>query len=68
MLIDSSRTFNQKSWLSGLIKKIATPVPGSLNFLNYAKLMGVELIYLSNRKIENPYPYNGKSYFCGISI
>ena len=56
MLIDSSKTFNQKSWSKWVNKKIATPVPGSLNFLNYAKLMGVELIYLSNRKIENYIP------------
>ena len=36
MLIDSSKTFNQKSWSKWVNKKIATPVPGSLNFLNYA--------------------------------
>ena len=56
MLIDSSKTFNQKSWSKWVNKKIATPIPGSLNFLNYAKLKGVELIYLSNRKIENYNP------------
>ena len=56
MLIDSSKTFNQKSWSKWVNKKIATPVPGSLKFLNYAELMGVELIYLSNSKIENYNP------------
>ena len=53
MLIDSSESFNQKSWSRWVNKKIATTIPGSLGFLNYVKSKDVELIYLSNRRVEN---------------
>lgn len=53
MLIDSSESFNQKSWSRWVNKKIATTIPGSLEFLNYVKSKDVELIYLSNRRVEN---------------
>ena len=56
MLIDSSESFNQKSWSRWVNKKIATTIPGSLEFLNYVESKNVELIYLSNRRIENFMP------------
>ena len=56
MLIDSSKSFNEKSWSRWVNKKIAKAIPGSLEFLNYAQTKNIELIYLSNRRIENYEP------------
>jgi 5'-nucleotidase (lipoprotein e(P4) family) len=56
MLIDSSKSFNYDSWSKWVNKKIATAIPGSLDFLNYANSRNIELIYLSNRKVENYNP------------
>ena len=53
MLIDSSEVFTQKSWSNWVNKKIATKVPGSLEFINYAKSKNVKIVYLSNRRVEN---------------
>ena len=53
MLIDSSEVFNQESWSRWVNKKIATKVPGSLEFINYAKSKNVKIVYLSNRRVEN---------------
>ena len=56
MLIDSSKSFNEQSWSRWVNKKIAKAIPGSLEFLNYARTKNIELIYLSNRRIENYEP------------
>ena len=56
MLIDSSEVFTQESWSNWVNKKIATRVPGSLEFINYAKSKNVKIIYLSNRRVENYEP------------
>jgi 5'-nucleotidase (lipoprotein e(P4) family) len=53
MLIDSSDVFTQESWSKWVNKKIATKIPGSLEFINYAKSKNVKIIYLSNRRVEN---------------
>ena len=53
MLIDSSEVFTQESWSKWVNKKIATKVPGSLEFINYAKSKNVKIVYLSNRRVEN---------------
>lgn len=56
MLIDSSEVFTQESWSKWVNKKIATKVPGSLEFINYAKSKNVKIVYLSNRRVENYEP------------
>lgn len=56
MLIDSSKVFTQESWSKWVNKKIATKVPGSLEFINYAKSKNVKIVYLSNRRVENYEP------------
>lgn len=56
MLIDSSQSFNQKTWSDWVNKEIATPIPGALDFFNYASKQDVEIIYLSNRRVENYAP------------
>ena len=56
MLIDENTSFNQENWSDWVNKKIATAVPGSLDFFNYADSKGVEIIYLSNRRVENYEP------------
>ena len=56
MLIEENTSFNQENWSDWVNKKIATAVPGSLDFFNYADSKGVEIIYLSNRKVENYEP------------
>ena len=53
MLIDSSEVFTQESWSRWVNKKIANKVPGSLEFINYAKSKNVKIVYLSNRRVEN---------------
>ena len=56
MLIEENTSFNQENWSDWVNKKIATAVPGSLDFFNYADSKGVEIIYLSNRRVENYEP------------
>ena len=56
MLIEQNTSYNQQSWSDWVNKKIATAVPGSLDFFNYADSKGVEIIYLSNRRVENYEP------------
>ena len=53
MLIDSSEVFTQESWAKWVNKKIAAKIPGSLEFINYAKSKNVKIVYLSNRRVEN---------------
>ncbi len=56
MLIEEKATFNQENWSNWVNKKIATAIPGSLDFFKYAESKGVEIIYLSNRRVENYEP------------
>ena len=56
MLIEENTSYNQENWSHWVNKKIATAVPGSLDFFNYADSKGVEIIYLSNRRVENYEP------------
>ena len=53
MLIDSSEVFTQESWSKWVNKKIAAKIPGSLEFINYAKSKNVKIVYISNRRVEN---------------
>ena len=53
MLIEKNTFYTQENWSHWVNKEIATAVPGSLDFFNYAESKGVEIIYLSNRKVEN---------------
>ena len=56
MLIEEEATFNQENWSNWVNKKTATAIPGSLDFFKYAESKGVEIIYLSNRRVENYEP------------
>ena len=56
MLIDSSLNFTQKTWSYWVNKKIATPIAGALDFFDYADAKGIEIIYISNREVENYEP------------
>jgi 5'-nucleotidase (lipoprotein e(P4) family) len=53
MLIETNSSFTQETWAAWVHKKTAVPIPGALEFYNYADSLGVEIIYLSNRKVEN---------------
>lgn len=56
MLIETEKSFTQKSWSQWVNKKEATAIPGALDFFNYVEDQGVEIIYLSNRRVENYEP------------
>ena len=56
MLIQTGQSFTQNTWSEWVNKKEATAIPGALDFFNYVEDQGVEIIYLSNRKIENYEP------------
>ena len=56
MLLEEDLTYNQDLWSTWVNKKIATAVPGSIEFFNYASKKNVEIIYLSNRLVENYQP------------
>ena len=47
MLLEEDLTYNQDLWSTWVNKKIATAVPGSIEFFNYASKKNVEIIYLS---------------------
>ena len=44
MLIETGKSFTQKSWSQWVNKKEATAIPGALGFLNYVDNQGVKLI------------------------
>ncbi len=56
MLIEKNTSFTQKTWAAWVNKKTAVPIPGALEFYNYADSLDVEIIYLSNRRVENYAP------------
>ena len=56
MLIAKNISFTQENWAEWVNKKSAVPIPGALEFYNYADSVGIEIIYLSNRRVENYAP------------
>lgn len=56
MLIEKELSFSQASWSEWVNKEIAMAIPGALDFYSYAEQMGVEVIYISNRRVDNYAP------------
>lgn len=56
MLIAKNISFTQENWAEWVNKKSAVPIPGALEFYNYADSLGIEVLYLSNRRVENYAP------------
>ena len=56
MLIETGESFAQKTWSDWVNKQQAKPIPGALNFFNYVSDQNIEIIYLSNRRVENYAP------------
>ena len=56
MLIEKNTTFTQENWAAWVHEKTALPIPGALEFYTYADSLGIEIIYVSNRKVENYEP------------
>jgi 5'-nucleotidase (lipoprotein e(P4) family) len=56
MLIEKNTTFTQENWAAWVYEKTALPIPGALEFYTYADSLGIEIIYVSNRKVENYEP------------
>lgn len=49
-LIKAKTHYSSKTWGPYVDQAISKPIPGSLEFINYAKSKGVEIFYVSNRK------------------
>ena len=56
MLSKTNQSFSQKSWSEWVQQEDATIVPGAKKFLDTARLMGVRIIFLSNRMDSNLSP------------
>tara|TARA_B100001939_G_scaffold90693_1_gene77725 strand:- start:2680 stop:3378 length:699 start_codon:yes stop_codon:yes gene_type:complete len=56
MLIETGESFSQKTWSEWVNNQEATPIPGALDFFNYVEEQDIEIIYLSNRRVENYEP------------
>ena len=56
MLSKTNQSFSQKSWSEWVQQEDATIVPGAKKFLDTARLMGVRIIFLSNRMNSNLSP------------
>ena len=56
MLIETGESFSQKTWSEWVNNQEATPIPGALDFFNYVQDQDIEIIYLSNRRVENYEP------------
>ncbi len=52
MNILKNRSFDRKYWDEWIQKSQAKAIPGAIDFLNYAHKKGVEVIYISNRRIK----------------
>ena len=52
MNILENRSFDRKYWDEWVKMAQAKAIPGAIDFLNYAHKKGVEVIYISNRKIK----------------
>ncbi len=55
-LISEGKHFEKESWSKWVNEKTAKALPGSVEFMNYAKEKGVEVFYVSNRSVENIEP------------
>lgn len=51
-LIDRGALYSNETWKTWTDKKAAKALPGALEFTNYAKALGVTVIYISNRKVN----------------
>jgi len=51
-LINTGRTYNSELWKEWTEKKTAKDLPGAVEFTKFAKSIGVEVIYISNRKVS----------------
>jgi len=49
-LIKAKENYSSKTWGPYIAEAISNPIPGSKEFINYAKSKGVEIFYVSNRK------------------
>lgn len=49
-LIKAKKNYSSKTWGPYVDAAISKPIPGSKEFINYAKSKGVEIFYVSNRK------------------
>ena len=49
-LILNNRNYDADSWDKWISLKVAPPVPGAVDFINYAVDMGVQVIFITNRK------------------
>ncbi|MEE8416916.1 MAG: 5'-nucleotidase, lipoprotein e(P4) family [Desulfobacterales bacterium] len=50
-LIGNDFGYSSKTWTPWMAAARATPIPGALAFLNYAKSKNVEIFYVTNRKM-----------------
>ena len=66
MLIETGESFTQKNWSEWVNKQEATPIPGALDFFNYVEDQDIEIIYLSNRKVENYEPTKANLILAGF--
>ncbi len=51
-LIVNGSSYNKENWAAWVNEKRAEALPGALDFCNYAKENGVEVIYVSNRQAD----------------
>ncbi len=51
-LIKSGNSY-PTGWKDWVTAALATPLPGAVDFLNFVQQKGVDIFYVSNRKIEN---------------
>jgi 5'-nucleotidase (lipoprotein e(P4) family) len=49
-LIETNTTYTGETWKEWSDMECATAIPGAIDFLNYVKSKGVEIIYISNRR------------------
>jgi 5'-nucleotidase (lipoprotein e(P4) family) len=48
----NDKVYSDSSWNAWVNESKAEPLPGTIDFLNYAKNLGCEIFYVSNRKKE----------------
>lgn len=66
MLIETGESFTQKTWSEWVNKQEATPIPGALDFFKHIEDLDIEIIYLSNRKVENYEPTKANLILAGF--
>lgn len=50
--IETGEGYSTETWQAWTSKEMAVPLPGTVEFLNYANEKGVEIFYISNRKVD----------------